>query len=180
MRHNYFRAPVDNVIVYIVLGVFVAIGSFLSGSVLPSLNIYVSMVVISIFVTAIYSLAMMLKDRSIDRKMDKYVADQSVRLLLEGPVKLQVAQIITDYRKRKMVFPNQVQALYGLLNILNALTHIAIMPQDKIQVKVRELISDVEQKKFGNVKMDPKTLDILLEDDVATVLVAGNHQLEKL
>jgi hypothetical protein len=179
MRHNYFRAPVDNVIVYIVLGVFVAIASFLSGAALPSLNIYVTMAFASIFVTGTYSLAMTLRDRDIDRRMDRYLAEQSIKLLLEGPVKLQVAQIITDYRRRKMVFPNQVQALFGLLNILNSLTHIATIPQYDKQVRVEALIRDVEQKKFGNVKTDPKTLDIVLEGDVADVYVAGNHQLEK-
>lgn len=180
MRHNYFRAPVDSVIVYIVLGVFVAIASFLSGAALPSLNIYLTMAFASLFVTGTYSLAMMLRDRDIDRKMDRYLAERSIELLLEGPVKLRVAQIITDYRKRIMVFPNQAQALYGLLNILNALTHIAMIPPAETQEKVWKIICDVEQKKFGNVKMDPKTLDIVLDDDVATVIVAGNQQIEKI
>lgn len=176
MKRNYFKAPIDRMWFYIILGTAVFVGVFLSSAALTKVGPYVLMITSAFLVTTIYALGIWIRDIKLDQRMDRYMATQVVDFMLEGPVKAQISQVITDWRKRKTVFPNQILILREYLERLYDQNQVAGHSTYDLLQKIDYVVKETEEKKYGNVILFPPTLEIHFNKSEPEILISGQIQ----
>lgn len=176
MKRNYFRAPIDHVWFYVLLGLVVFVGVFLSSAALTKVGPYVLMSISAFLATTIYALGMWIRDIKLDRRMDRYLASRILDFMLEGPVKVQIAQVIVDWRKRKTVFSNQILILREYLEKLIDQNQVAGHSTYDLMERIDYVVKDTEEKKYGNVILFPPTLEIHFNESAPEIVISGQIQ----
>jgi len=109
----------------------------------------------------------------LQKRQDALWARQSIRYLMEHPIRIQVHQIVSDWRDRKSVFPNQLNILLSLMEMLGNLAQICGISDREIEEMFNNLSIETEQKRYGNIIMLPPTLRVSVHLGYPKILTVG-------